>query len=68
MNISLPNGKVVHRSIEEYLFMDDSKIDAWYQDMMADDAGEFVESPFTSLKDVETALHLDNTPDVEDLL
>jgi hypothetical protein len=64
MNISLPNGKVVHRSVEEYLFMDDSKVAAWYQGLMAEDAGEYIESPFSTLKDVQTALSLDS--DIED--
>lgn len=40
MNISLPNGKVVRRSVEEYLFLEDSQMDMWYQNMMADDAGD----------------------------
>jgi hypothetical protein len=65
MNISLPNGKVVRRSIEEYLFMDESLIDQWYQNMMADDAGEDLETWCTLSEVTITEFSIPETPDSE---
>lgn len=62
MIISLPNGKVVHRSVMEYLFMDEEDVHSWYQNMMADDAGEWNENPFIGFRDVSSYMEED-TPE-----
>lgn len=64
MNISLPNGKVVRRSLEEYLFLEDSEMHLWYQNMMADDLGDEVENPFSTLMEVRVTDY--NIPDIEE--
>lgn len=53
MIISLPNGKFIHKSLEEYLSLKDEEIDCWYQNMVADDLGDDSINPFTPFKDVE---------------
>ena len=65
MNISLPNGKVVRRSVEEYLFLEDAQMDAWYQGMMADDLGEEIENPWVTLTEVRITEY--KIPDIDEL-
>ena len=53
MIISLPNGKFIHKSIDEVLNLKDEEVDLWYQNMIADDLGDFSMNPFVSFKDTE---------------
>ena len=53
MIISLPNGKFIHKSVEEILSLKDEEIDMWYQNMIADDIGDDSLNPFTPFKDIE---------------
>lgn len=55
MIISLPNGKVIHRSISEFLLIDDDEIQVWYQNMVADDCGDFIENPFAKFIDIDVS-------------
>ena len=50
MNIQLPTGKTVHISIVEYLALEDDEVDVFYQELMADDSGDFLENPFSPLR------------------
>lgn len=53
MIISLPNGKFIHKNIEEFLSIKDEDVDMWYQNMIADDIGDDSINPFTPFKDIE---------------
>jgi len=53
MIISIGNGKFIHKSVEEYLFLRDEEVDMWYQNMIADDLGDDSLNPFTPFKDIE---------------
>jgi|LakMenEpi03Aug12_1017415.scaffolds.fasta_scaffold36335_1 hypothetical protein len=64
MIISLPNGKFLHKSLEEMLSIKDEEIDMWYQNMIADNMGDDSLNPFTSFRDVE--LMEFDIPDIEE--
>ena len=53
MIISLPNGKFIHKSLDEILNLRDEEVDIWYQTMIAEDIGSESMNPFTPFKDVE---------------
>lgn len=64
MNIQLPTGKTVHISIVEFLALEDNEVGIFYQELMADDSGDFLENPFSPLRpqrDIQI-----ETPDVDE--
>lgn len=52
MIISLPNGKHIHVSLEEYLSIKDEDMDLWYKSMIENDLGEEFTNPFTPFKEI----------------
>ncbi len=50
MNIQLPTGKTVHVSIVEFLSLEDKEVEIFYQELIADDSGDFMENPFSPIK------------------
>ena len=64
MIISLPNGKFLHKSLEEMLSIKDEEIDMWYQNMIADNMGDDSLNPFTPFRDVELVEF--DIPDIEE--
>lgn len=50
MNIQLPTGKTVYISMVEFLSVEDRDVDIFFQSLIADDSGDFIENPFSAIR------------------
>lgn len=50
MNIQLPNGKTVNVSVIDFLSLSDDETTLFYQELIAEDAGEFLDNPFSQIR------------------
>lgn len=50
MNIQLPTGTTISVNYFEYLFiLEDSQVDLFFQECIADNLGTFIENPFSRM-------------------
>jgi hypothetical protein len=68
MNIQLPSGKTITVSAYEYLFiLKDDEVDEFFQYCMAENAGTFIENPFSAMEVGKVEFdEIDDIPESDD--